>query len=161
MRIILTVKHGTMGAMQVLFVILGALVGTMVPVQAGINASLRNFLPHPIYAAIANFVVGLAMLAVACVAMQAQLPSVAGMSKVPWWYWIGGLMGACLVLAGILLSHRLGAATFVACVIVGQLTASVVCDHYGLFGFAVHHANLQRILGIGLLAGGLVLIRTS
>ena len=72
-----------MGAMQVLFVILGALVGTMVPVQAGINASLRNFLPHPIYAAIANFVVGLAMLAVACVAMQAQLPSVAGMSKVP------------------------------------------------------------------------------
>ena len=70
-------------------------------------------------------------------------------------------MGACLVLSGIFLSHRLGASTFIACIILGQLTASVVCDHFGLVGYQVHHVNLQRILGIGLLAGGVALIRTS
>jgi transporter family-2 protein len=147
--------------MHVLFVILAALAGTLVPVQAGINASLRNFLPHPIFAAITNFLVGLTILGLAAVAMQTSPPSFEGVSKVPWWCWLGGSMGACLVLSGIVLSHRLGASTFVACIILGQLTASVICDHFGLLGFAVHHANLQRILGIGLLAGGVVLIRTS
>ena len=150
-----------MGAMQVLFVILASLAGTLIPVQAGINASLRNFLPHPIFAAITNFLVGLTILAFSAIAMQATPPSFGGVSRVPWWCWIGGAMGACLVLSGILLSHRLGASTFVACIILGQLTASVICDHFGFVGFQVHHVNLQRILGIGLLAGGVALIRTS
>lgn len=150
-----------MGAMQVLFVILASLAGTLIPVQAGVNASLRNFLPHPILAAVTNFVVGLAVLLLASVAMQAPPPAFASLSKVPWWCWIGGSMGACLVLAGVFLSHRLGASTFIACIILGQLTASVVCDHFGLVGYPVHHVNLQRILGIGLLAGGVALIRMS
>lgn len=147
--------------MQVLLVLLAALSGTLVPVQAGVNASLRGFFPHPILAAIANFLVGLAILAIAALMVQTGPPSFQTISKAPWWCWLGGLMGACLVLAGVSLSHRLGAATFVACIILGQLTASVICDHFGLVGFPVHHANLQRILGIGLLAGGVVLIRTS
>ena len=133
----------------------------MVPIQAGVNASLRGFLPHPIFAAITNFLVGFTILAVSAVAMQATPPSLQAIYKVPWWCWIGGSMGACLVLSGIFLSHRLGAGTFVACIILGQLTASVVCDHFGLVGFPVQHVSLQRILGIGLLAGGVVLIRTS
>jgi bacterial/archaeal transporter family-2 protein len=147
--------------MQVLFVILAALAGMLVPVQAGINASLRGFLPHPVFAAITNFLVGLAILAIAALTMQAGPPSLQTIAKVPWWCWAGGSMGACLVLSGIFLSHRLGAGTFVACIILGQLTASVICDHYGLVGFPVHHVNLQRVLGLGLLAGGVVLIRTS
>jgi transporter family-2 protein len=147
--------------MQVLFVLLAALAGTLIPVQAGVNASLRGFLPHPVFAAIANFLVGLAILAIAALTMQAAPPSFQAIGKVPWWCWLGGPMGAYLVLAGVTLSHRLGAATFVACIILGQLTASVICDHFGLVGFPVHPAGLQRILGIGLLAGGVVLIRTS
>jgi transporter family-2 protein len=147
--------------MQVLFIILAALAGTLVPVQAGINASLRGFFPHPIFAAITNFLVGLSVLSIAALTMQAAPPSFQAIAKVPWWCWLGGSMGACLVLSGVFLSHRLGAATFVACIILGQLTASVICDHFGLVGFPVHHASLQRILGIGLLAGGVVLIRTS
>lgn len=147
--------------MHVLFLITAVLAGTLIPFQAGINASLRNFLPHPVFAAITNFLVGLTLLAFAAIAMRSTPPTLEGIAKVPWWCWVGGSMGACLVLSGIFLSHRLGAATFVACVILGQLTASVICDHYGLVGFAVHPANLQRVLGLGLLAGGVILIRTS
>ena len=147
--------------MHVLFVILAALAGTMIPLQAGINASLRGYFPHPIYAAVTSFLVGFVFLSIAALTMQATPPSWQMIAKVPWWGWLGGLMGAYLVLSGIFLSHHLGAGTFVACVILGQLTTSVICDHYGLVGYAVHHVSLQRILGIGLLAGGVVLIRTS
>ncbi len=147
--------------MQVLLLVLAALAGALIPLQAGINASLRNYFPHPIFAAITNFLVGFTLLSVAAVTMRAQPPAWAAIAKVPWWCWLGGSMGACLVLSGVFLSHRLGAATFVACVILGQLTASVVCDHFGLVGFEVHQANLQRVVGIAVLIGGVVLIRTS
>lgn len=133
----------------------------MIPVQAGVNASLRNFLPHPVFAAVTNFLVGLTLLTISVIAMRATPPSLEVIAKVPWWCWIGGSMGAGLVLSGIFLSHRLGAATFAACIILGQLTASVICDHYGLVGFPVHHLSMQRVIGLAVLAGGVVLIRTS
>lgn len=147
--------------MQVLFLLMAALAGALIPIQAGVNASLRNYLPHPIFAAVTNFSVGLSLLAISVVAMRATPPSLQMISKVPWWCWIGGSMGAALVLSGIFLAHRLGAATFAACIILGQLMASVVCDHFGLVGYAENHINLQRVIGLGLLAGGVALIRTS
>ena len=150
-----------MEPMQALFLLIAALSGALIPIQAGVNASLRNYLPHPVFAAVTNFLVGLTLLSISVVVMRATPPSLQMISKIPWWCWIGGSMGAALVLSGIFLSHRLGAATFIACIILGQLTASVVCDHYGLVGFAVHPVNLQRLLGIAILAGGVVLIRTS
>jgi transporter family-2 protein len=150
-----------MDTMHVLLLIAAALAGALVPIQAGVNASLRNFLPHPVFAAMTNFLVGLTLLTISALAMRATPPSMQVLAKVPWWCWIGGSMGAALVLSGIFLSHRLGASTFVACVILGQLTASVACDHFGLVGFPVHHVSLQRVIGLAVLAGGVVLIRTS
>lgn len=147
--------------MHLLLALATVMAGALVPVQAGINASLRHFLPHPVWAAVTNFTVGLAVLSLAAVAMQAPLPAAAQVAKAPWWYWLGGSMGAVLVLSGILFSHRLGAATFVGCIILGQLTASVVCDHFGLVGYPAHAANLQRIGGLVLLAGGVWLVRSS
>ena len=51
--------------------------------------------------------------------------------------------------------------TFAACIILGQLTASVVVDHFGWVGFPQHSVSLQRLAGLGLLAIGLVLIHRS
>ena len=70
-------------------------------------------------------------------------------------------MGALLVLSGVVLAHRLGATTFAACIILGQLTASVVVDHFGWVGFPQHSVSLQRLAGLGLLAIGVVLIHRS
>ncbi len=52
-------------------------------------------------------------------------------------------MGALLVLSGVTLAHRLGAATFAACIIVGQLTASVIVDHFGWVGFQQHSISFS------------------
>lgn len=68
-------------------------------------------------------------------------------------------MGACLVLSGVLFSHRLGAASFMACIIVGQLTSSVVLDHFGWVGFQQHSVSATRLAGIVLLGLGAYLIR--
>jgi transporter family-2 protein len=94
-------------------------------------------------------------------AARLPLPPVGPLALTPWWYWVGGSMGAALVLSGVLLSHRLGAVTFLGCVIVGQLAASVVVDHYGLVGYPQHSFSPGRLAGLLLLAVGAYLIRHS
>ena len=134
--------------------------GALIPLQAGINASLRSSLSSPIFAAVTNFTVGGLLLASYALLSRTPLPSMAEAARAPWWNWIGGTMGAGLVLTGVLLSHRLGAATFVACIILGQLTSSVLLDHFGLAGFSQHALSPMRVLGLGLLAAGVYVIRT-
>jgi transporter family-2 protein len=145
--------------MALLYVLVAVGAGTLVPIQAGINASLRLSLQHPVLAAVTNFLVGLTLLVTFAVATRVPLPSTAQIADAPWWCWVGGAMGATLVLSGVLLSHRLGAATFVACIILGQLAASVVLDHFALVGYPQHSITLPRVAGLFLLAAGVYLIR--
>lgn len=135
--------------------------GSLIPLQAGVNASLRHYLSSPILAAVTNFSVGGLVLATYLVVSREPAPTWATLAKVPWWCWAGGAMGATLVMTGVLASHRLGAGTFIACIILGQLSASVALDHFGLVGYAQHAANPMRLVGIGLLVGGVYLIRTN
>ncbi len=139
--------------------LLAVIVGSLLPFQAGINASLRFALNSPVLAAITNFTVGGSLVVAYALASRTPLPSVSQLARVPAWCWLGGVMGACLVFAGVLLSHRLGAATFTACIILGQLTASVVVDHFGWVGYAQHAVSGPRIVGLLMLLGGAFLIR--
>ena len=143
-----------------IFAALAVLVGALIPVQAGANASLKNAVNNPIFAAIVNFVVGVSLLTAYGLVSRMDWPPVGALTKIPWWCFVGGAMGACLVLSGVLFAHRLGAASFMACIIVGQLTSSVVLDHFGWIGFQQHSVNFTRLLGIGLLGIGAYIIRT-
>lgn len=147
--------------MSLVFVLLAVAAGCLVPLQAGINASLRLSLNNPLLAAITNFVVGLTILSGFAAIARTPLPSAAQITNVPWWCWIGGSMGATLVLSGVFLSHRLGAATFVAAIILGQLAASVLLDHFGLVGYQQNTIGAQRLFGLSLLVAGVYFIHRS
>ena len=61
--------------------------------------------------------------------------------------------------ARILLVPKLGAATFIALLVAGQMLASVTLDHFGWIGLAQRPLDLPRAMGVLLLIGGVVLIR--
>ncbi len=143
-----------------IFATLAVLAGALVPIQAGANATLRNAVGSPIFAAIVNFTIGGLLLLLYALGSRMEWPTGAMLGKIPLWCFVGGAVGACWVLAGVLFAHRLGAAAFVACIIVGQLTASVALDHFGWIGFQQHAVNGMRVLGVGLLGLGAYLIRT-
>ena len=147
--------------MTLFFALLAVAAGCLLPVQAGVNASLRLSLGHPILAAVTNFFVGLSLLVSYAAVTAVKLPAVSQIAKAPWWCWLGGSMGTLLVLSGVVLSHRLGATTFAACIILGQLVASVVVDHFGWVGFPQQAINFQRVAGLVLLAAGVLLIQRS
>ena len=54
---------------------------------------------------------------------------------------------------------RLGAATVLALIVVGQMLGSLAFDHFGLLGLAQHPVSPIRLAGAALLILGAVLIR--
>lgn len=144
-------------------------IGMLLPAQAGMNAEFGRRAGHPLFAAAWNFVLGGAIIALATAAALAwgargdepiRLRT-AELGQAPWWSWLGGLCGASIVLASIIAAPRLGAAMLVACVVTGQLAASSVIDHFGLFGYPARPINTERVLGLVLLAAGMLLVERS
>jgi transporter family-2 protein len=80
------------------------------------------------------------------------------MSAPPWMY-LGGLLGAFYVSASIVLTPRLGVATTIGLFLAGQVIASIVIDHFGLFGVAVQPASIPRILGALLIIVGVAVVQ--
>lgn len=145
--------------MSWLLLVLALTAGVFLPLQAGINAQLRNYTGHPVIASFISFLVGTLVLLVIALVLRLPWPSQTGISNTPWWVWTGGALGAVFVFLTIVLADTLGAAVLVALIIAGQMLASVVLDHYGLVGFSRHPINPGRILGVLLLLSGVILIR--
>jgi bacterial/archaeal transporter family-2 protein len=79
--------------------------------------------------------------------------------RTSWITWTGGIFGAIFIATAILMVPRLGAATVLALVVVGQMLGSLVFDHLGLLGLPRHPASLMRLVGTVFLIFGVVLIR--
>jgi bacterial/archaeal transporter family-2 protein len=77
------------------------------------------------------------------------------------WYMLGsGIFGLILYLTINHTMPRLGAATALALIIIGQLAVGLVVDHFGLFETAIHPVNAVRMAGVALLlAGGYLVMR--
>jgi transporter family-2 protein len=138
-------------------VALTAVVGGLIALQAPINATLGQRVGS-LQAAFLSFAIGTVLLAaIAGLARggYGQLPEARGL---PWYYLTGGLLGAAYVTTVLVTVRALGAGAVVAATIAGQLSASVVIDHFGLLGVERQAVTLGRLVGVVLLAAGVYLI---
>jgi bacterial/archaeal transporter family-2 protein len=142
-----------------LYLLVAFVTGAAMAAQSVINAQLRFLIGGPIWAAVAQFVVGLVVLLLAAVATRQSGPVTAGLGSAPWWIWSGGVIGAAFIVVTIVLAAKIGATLTLASIIVGQLTAALVVDHYGLFGGTVVRLTPLRLTGVALLLLGVTLIR--
>ena len=141
------------------FALLAVGAGVSFVMQQAVNADLRSTLGSAAWAGFISYLGGtLCMLALA-VALRDGVPSAAAVLRSNWWAWSGGFFGAIYIAISILLVPRLGAATFVALLIAGQMVASLLFDNYGWFGLAERPADPLRIFGALLLVAGVILIR--
>jgi len=141
------------------FLILAGLAGVSVVIQQALNSNLRASLNSAAWSGFASYLLGLAFMAALAVVLRDPAPSAAMAARVPWWVWSGGLFGAIFIGLGIFLVPHLGAATFIAMLITGQMLASVMFDHFGWLGLAQRPIDASRIIGVALLIGGVALIR--
>lgn len=144
--------------MYYFFLLLALLTGMAMSVQTAINSNLRLSLNNPVLASLISFGSGFLTLLIVFVSMGNQWPTLAVLRSLPWWKYMGGLIGAVYVTSVILAAPRIGTANLVSLSVAGQLMAAVVLDHYGLLGLAHHPANAWRLLGIGLILAGVWLV---
>ncbi len=144
--------------MRAVFAAIALLAGAGLAAQVGFNSHLRTKLGHPIHAALTNFGVGLACLLALALAIAVPWPRAESAGQAPWWAWMGGVVGACYVAASAAFARRLGAAGWLAAIVTGQMLTSIVLDHFGLLGFAIHPTSFLRLVGAVLLLFGVVLV---
>jgi transporter family-2 protein len=133
--------------------------GAAIAVQALANSRLRLALGTPVWAAIAQFIVGLAALAAVAILTRQPSPDTGGLARMPLWGWIGGAVGALFIVVSIVLTPRLGTALTLATITVGQLLAALALDHSGWLGAPIVRLSLPRLLGAAFLLAGIVLMR--
>lgn len=144
---------------QFLFILLAIVAGAVLPVQAGLNVQLGKSVHQPIFAAFASFLIGTIGLLIYLLVLKFDFSSMAQTRTVSPVLWTAGILGAFYVAAVIILAPKLGTALTFVLVVAGQMTVSLVLDHYGLLGLPVKQINWQRLLGVAFLVAGVLLIR--
>jgi bacterial/archaeal transporter family-2 protein len=137
--------------------LLAILIGAGLTIQVGMNATARGVLGSAVIATVINFTVGLVALVALALASGARIAP-GSLQAVPFWAWLGGLLGATYVAAATVLGPRLSAAAFLALTLVGQMVAALVVDHYGAIGFPQNPVTAGRVIGVALLVAGVLLI---
>ncbi len=140
-------------------ILLAMAAGVSIVVQQALNANLRAALASAAWSGFVSYFVGTLCMIVLAVALRDPIPTAAMATRLPAWAWSAGVFGAIYIALSILLLPKLGAATFVALLIAGQLLTALAFDHFGLLGLAQRSADPVRLLGAALLMAGVLLIR--
>lgn len=142
------------------FALLAVGAGACIALQASANGRFRHVLgDNPLWAAYFSILGTICTATVAMLILRPGAPSGETLRETEWWHWIGGPLGALIVLAGAALTSRLGAALFISLVVGGQLLCSLLLDHYGLVGLKEQPITPGRLLGAALVVAGVLCIK--
>lgn len=144
------------------WIALALVAGAALPIQGAVNAELDAALDASPAVAAYSFVIATAAMALALAVVQAvgaPRPQLGPLTSVPWWAWLGGLVGATYVTSVFILIPEIGAAPVVALTVAGQQLASVLVDRHGLLRLPRRAIPRRRLLGVAVLLAGVVLIQ--
>ena len=136
-------------------------VGGLIPIQTAANSRLRLSVGNkPVMPALISFSSALFFAVVATTVLRGN-PVPQFSADVPWWGWLGGVMGVCFVLGNILLFPRLGALETVVLPILGQVVMGLLVDRFGLLGAPAMPVSWMRVLGAAVVFAGIVVVLRS
>lgn len=136
-------------------------VGGLIPIQTAANSRLRLSVGNkPVVSALISFSSALFFAVVATTVLRGN-PVPQFSADVPWWGWLGGVMGVCFVLGNILLFPRLGALETVVLPILGQVVMGLLVDRFGLLGAPAMPVSWMRVLGAAVVFAGIVVVLRS
>jgi transporter family-2 protein len=148
------------GFLAISFSLLAVLAGVSVALQQVLNANLRMELESARWAGLISYIGGSLAMIVAIALSREPWLSGAAIARSSWVSWTGGLFGATFIYIAIVTMPRLGAATVVALIVLGQMLGALTFDHFGLLGVSQHVATPLRLAGAACLLIGVVLIRS-
>jgi bacterial/archaeal transporter family-2 protein len=146
-------------SIKTIYIFLAAMTGAFIALQASANGKFRHNLGNPWWPAFLS-ICGTIITAILLMAIfRPEVPSAEAFKSTQWWNWIGGPLGAMIVLSGAALSRELGAGAFIALVVGGQMICAVLLDHFALMGLPEVRITWGRALGVVLLIAGVCCIK--
>ncbi len=143
---------------MLLFIILGITTGGFIPLQTSINSQLRNKVKTPFLSSLISFLVGTVFLLILSISTGAGIPLLNGsLSALPWWGYLGGIIGMICLTINIFLLPVLGSVQTVIIPMVGQILMSVVIDNFGWFHAKTSPMSLTKLLGLILVIAGIMI----
>ena len=139
----------------VILIALGA--GALTPLQ-GTNAELFKFWQQPIWTTVWVYLSGLAAILLVQGIFRQQVPTHHAVISAPWWAWMGGILSIVTTLAALMYAQKLGSGMFTGLSLTASILVSILLDQMGWIGFKQHTASPLRLLGAGLLVGGVWLV---
>ncbi len=144
---------------EILFPILAAGAGACIAVQATANSNTGLKLASPAWATFFSICGTMLTAIVAMLILRPAWPTSEMFQSTRWWNWIGGPLGVLFVLAGATLVKDLGAATYLALVVGGQLLGSLLLDHFAVMGLPESPLSWGKVIGALMVVSGVVCIK--
>ena len=132
--------------------------GALMAIGVVWNAQLRVALVNPWLAASVSFIPVVFIFTLVFLLRPSPLPTREDVAGVRWWMPLAGITGAVAVFAGLLFVDKVGAGAFNGLLITANLLTSIAMDHFGWLGMRKVEAGSARLLGAGLMVGGIALI---
>jgi transporter family-2 protein len=147
--------------MRFLPVLVMIVAGFLISIQGPINLRLRLAVESPVLSAAISFLSG--GLALLCIMATGAFGGVGaglrGMQSAPLWAYLGGTVGVSFVLGSIVAIPKVGVVAAICAAILGQMVGSYLTDTFGWFGVERVPFNPVRLVGIGLLFLGVLLVQ--
>lgn len=138
------------------FIIIAFCAGIALAVQAAINSQLSAVVTNqPLVAAFISFSTGAITLFFICLWKADLITALQHLPKQPLWKFLGGPLGALAVFTTVFLAPKIGVSNMLFFIIIGQLIAALIIDHFGLIGMPTRLVNGWKILGFAIILLGL------
>jgi len=142
----------------IMLILLGAVAGSLIPVQTSINSRLAVFTRSVFLSSFYSFLVGTLMLILFNLfANPGKLsPSYIISQDFSYVWFVGGLMGVIYLTGNVLLLPKIGSALTVIMTVAGQMVIGLLIDTFGWFDAEVQPINIFRVLGIIIMIAGII-----
>ena len=139
------------------YLIVALAAGIALATQSAVNTQLAKAMSgEAVIATFISFAVGTIVLFFIAWVKTDLWGNLSAIPSQPWWKLIGGVLGAVVVFTTVLLAPKLGITAMLFFIIVGQLITATTIDHFGLIGMPIREVNITKLIGLIIVAFGLV-----
>lgn len=131
--------------------------GLGIPIMAALNGALGNKLQSSALASAILFSFALLIAAIYLVVTEG-IPQKFYAPNTPWYFYCGGFFVMFYIITITWVAPRFGLSNAIAFVLLGQLIAMSVIDHFGLIGAPQYTLSLQRTISLIFMAAGVFMV---
>lgn len=144
--------------MSAIYYPLAICAGLGITLQTTLNSQLAKGIGgNSVAAALFSFTAGAVCLGLFSLIRGGMVTSLVAISAQPWWSLPGGLLGASALLGYVVLAPKIGLSALLGLAIAGQITSSLVIDHFGLMGAAQRPVSAIKLGGAIVMIAGLAI----